>query len=59
MTLDERMGFLLQSIESHDRQIGENAAQIAQLRDSIAKLAAVTNEDSTAIRALARIAESH
>jgi hypothetical protein len=49
MTLDERIEFLMQSIESHDRQIGE-------LTDAITKLVAVTNEDAIAIRTLARVA---
>ncbi len=52
MTVDERLEFLLQSNESHDRQIGELTASIAQLVQ-------VTNQDATAIRALARIAEAH
>ena len=56
----------MQSIESHDRQIGELTGQVGQLTvqvgeltRSIEKLAAVTNDDATAIRALARIAEAH
>jgi hypothetical protein len=52
MTIDERIEFLMQSIESHDRQIGE-------LTDAITKLVAVTNEDATAIRTLARVADRH
>ena len=52
MTIDQRLEFLIQSSESHDRQIGE-------LTDAIAKRVAVTNEDATAIRTLARIAEAH
>jgi hypothetical protein len=52
MTIDERIEFLVQSSESRDRQIGE-------LTDAITKLVAVTNEDATAIRTLARIAETH
>jgi chromosome segregation ATPase len=59
MTIDERIEFLLQSIESHDRQIGETSAQIRDLKDSISKLVEVTNKDATDIRALARIAEAH
>ena len=51
MTIDERIEFLVQSSESHDRQI-------AALTDAITKLVAVTNEDATAIRTLARIAET-
>lgn len=52
MTIDERIGYLVQSIESHDRQIGE-------LTDAVTKLVAVTNQDATAIRTLARIADAH
>ena len=48
MTIDERIQFLVQSIESHDRQIGE-------LTGAITKLVAVSTEDATAIRTLARI----
>jgi peptidoglycan hydrolase CwlO-like protein len=73
MTIDERIEFLLQSIESHNRQIGENtehianvsreiheiSGQIRDLKDSISKLVEVSNKDATAIRALARIAEAH
>jgi hypothetical protein len=46
------MEFLVQSIESHDRQIGE-------LTDAVTKLVAVTNQDAIAIRTLARIADAH
>ena len=56
MTIDQRVEFLMQSIESHDRQIGELTGQIGELTDSIATLARVTNEDATAIRTLARVA---
>lgn len=66
MTMEERMEFLTQSIESHDRQIGELTEQVNRLgdkidknADAIAKLVAVTNDDATAIRALVRIAEAH
>ena len=52
MTLDERIEVLVQSIESHDRQIGD-------LTDAVAKLVAVTNQDASAIRTLARIADVH
>ncbi len=44
----------MQSIESHDRQIGELTVQVGELGRSIDKLVAVTNDDATAIRALAR-----
>ena len=43
---------LSHSVQAHDRQIGD-------LKDSIAKLVEVTNQDATAIRTLARIAEAH
>jgi chromosome segregation ATPase len=66
MTIDERIEFLMQSIESHDRQIGELTGQISELKDQIGdltkavnKLVNVSNEDATAIRTLARIAEAH
>ena len=59
MTVDERIEFLLQSIESHDRQIGETTGQIAELKDALVKLVSVSNEDATAIRTLARIADVH
>jgi TolA-binding protein len=59
MTVDERIEFLVQSIESHDRQIGGLTDQIRELTKSIVKLVTVTNDDATAIRALVRVAESH
>jgi hypothetical protein len=59
MTYEERFEYLTQSIESHDRQIGELTGQIVELKDSIATLARATNDDATAIRTLARIAEAH
>jgi hypothetical protein len=52
MTIEERIEFLMQSIESHDRQIGD-------ITDAINKLVAVTSQDATAIRTLARIADAH
>lgn len=52
MTPDERIEFLIRSIESHDRQIGDLTANVARLVE-------VTNQDATAIRTLARIAEVH
>ena len=56
MTIDERIEFLMQSIESHDRQIGEITDKLGKVTDAIATLARVTNEDATAIRTLARSA---
>ncbi len=59
MTIDERIEFLMQSIESHDRQIGELTDKVNKVTDAVATLVRVTNEDATAIRTLARIAEVH
>jgi chromosome segregation ATPase len=66
MTIEERIEFLMQSIESHDRQIGEltehataHDARMTRIEDAIEKLVCVTNEDATAIRTLARIADAH
>lgn len=66
MTIDERIEFLMQSIESHDRQIGGLTDSIGglkdsigELKDSVATLVRVSNQDATAIRTLARIAEVH
>lgn len=61
-----RVEFLMQAIESHDRQIAELVengarldARIAAQSANIDKLVEVTNQDATAIRTLARIAELH
>jgi uncharacterized protein YjcR len=59
MTIEERIEFLIQSAESHDRQIGELTSKVDQVTEAVAALVRVTNEDATAIRALARIAEAH
>lgn len=69
MTIDDRIEFLMQSIESHDRPIGENnedisqlTGQIAQIKSSVATLGRVTrltNDDATAIRTLTCVAEAH
>ena len=66
MTMDERIEFLMQSIESHDRQIGELTDRMSQTDRRIAattanidKLVAASNEDAISIRTLARIAEAH
>jgi hypothetical protein len=64
--MDERFEFLRQSIESHDRQLGELTGGLAPLKETVAaqtanidKLVGVTNEDATTIRTLARIADAH
>lgn len=38
MTIDERIEFLVQSVESHDRQIGELTEQVAKLGDKVDKI---------------------
>lgn len=73
MTVDERLEALTMNlelmshsaeanarhIEAHDRQIEANARQIEKLTDAVTKLVGVSNEDATAIRTLARIADLH
>jgi hypothetical protein len=59
MTIEERVEFLMQSTESHDRQLGELTAKLDQISDAVAALVKVTNDDATAIRTLARIAAAH
>jgi hypothetical protein len=54
---DQRMDFLLHSIESHDRQIAEIVERMAVQSANIDKLVQVTNQDADAIRRLAAIAE--
>jgi hypothetical protein len=56
----------MQSIESHDRQLGEITDKLGEVTDKLSKvtdaigtLVRVTNEDATAIRTLARIADVH
>ena len=66
MMPDERYEFLRQSIESHDRQIGELVEKMAEVAQNIAaqtanidKLVEMSNRDAIDIAALARIAEAH
>jgi uncharacterized protein YjcR len=59
MTIEERVEFLHQSIESHNSQIGALTDKVDKIADAVAALVRVTNEDATAIRTLARIAEAH
>jgi chromosome segregation ATPase len=65
-SIDERLDaltmnleLLSHSVEAHDRQIEANDRQIDKLTDAITKLVGVSNEDATAIRTLARIADAH
>ncbi len=66
MTVDERLEALTMNLElmSHSaeanaRQIEANARQIEKLTNAVTKLVGVSNEDATAIRTLARIADLH
>jgi hypothetical protein len=59
MTVEERIGFLIQSAESHDRQIGELVSRVNTLTENVQKLVDVSSQDATAIRTLARIADVH
>jgi hypothetical protein len=65
MSIEERMEFLLRSIESHDRQIGELVDGLSQLRarvdtltGNIETLVKVSNRDGVDILKLAQIAEN-
>jgi hypothetical protein len=66
MSIDDRMGFVLRSIESHDRQIGELVDGLSQLKarldtltGNIETLVKVSNRDDVDILKLANIAEHH
>jgi hypothetical protein len=63
MNIDERMEFMLRSIESHDRQIGELVDGLSQLRarvdtltGNIETLVKISNRDGVDILKLAHIA---
>jgi ABC-type transporter Mla subunit MlaD len=60
MTIEERIEFLMQSIESHDRQIGELTDQIGELKNQIkahdgqiGELRAMTGQVLTSVATLA------
>lgn len=73
MSIDERMEFVLRSIEAHDRQIGELVDGLSQLKaqvdaltgtvntlaGNIETLVKVSNRDAVDILKLAHIAEDH
>jgi hypothetical protein len=63
MTLDQRVEFLMQSIESHDRQIGELTDKMAENESKFTarfdKLLSLVEIDAENIRSLARVAEAH
>jgi hypothetical protein len=53
MTIEERIEFLMQSIESHDRQIGELTDQIKANDSQIGELRAMTGQVLTSVATLA------
>jgi chromosome segregation ATPase len=53
MTVEERIQFLMQSIESHDRQIGELTDQIKANDNQIGELRAMTGQVLTSVATLA------
>lgn len=59
MDFEQRAEFILQSIESHDRQLGELTDRMSTLTANVEKLVVMSNRDAIDIAALARIAEAH
>ena len=63
MTIEERIEFLMQSTESHDRQIGDLTDKVANMaaewNDRFNKLLSLVEIDAENIRSLARTAEAH
>jgi len=59
MTIDERLEALTMNLELMSHSAEANARQIEKLTDAVTKLVSVSNEDATAIRTLARIADLH
>jgi hypothetical protein len=66
MSFEERMEYVLRSIESHDRQIGELFDGLAQqkvnidaLTRNVKTLVEVSNRDAVDILRLANIADNH
>jgi chromosome segregation ATPase len=57
MTIDERVEFLMQSIESHDRQIGELAERMDQLAGRVDKTTANIDALGTKVKALTEITQ--
>jgi hypothetical protein len=63
---DRQMSTIMGAIEAHDRQMSTimgalegHDRQMATIMGALEKLVKVTNEDATAIRTLARLAEAH
>ena len=63
MTIEERIEFLMQSTESHDRQIGDLTDKVANMAAEwnarFNKLLSLVEIDAENIRSLARTAEAH
>jgi len=63
MTIEERVAFLIQSTESHDRQIGDLTDKFANMSAEwnarFNKLLSLVEIDAENIRSLARTAEAH
>ena len=57
--IDERLDALTMNLELLSHSVEAHDRQIDMLTDAVTKLVAVTNEDATAIRTLARLAEAH
>jgi ABC-type transporter Mla subunit MlaD len=57
--IDERLEALTMNLELVSHSVAAHDRQLATIMDAIEKLVKVTNEDATAIRALARLAEVH
>jgi chromosome segregation ATPase len=59
MTIDERLEFLIQSAESHDRQIGELTDKVNSLTAKMDRLTESVDRMATTVTNLALIVESH
>jgi hypothetical protein len=57
--IDERLDALTMNLELLSHSVEAHDRQIDKLTDAVTKLVAVSNEDATAIRTLARLAEAH
>ena len=59
MTIDERLEFLTQSAESHDRQIGELTEKVDNLASRFDTLAGMMGQLLGAMKTLAETATDH
>lgn len=58
-TIDERLDALTMNLELLSHSVEAHDRQIDKLTAAIEKIVALTNDDASAIRTLARIAEAH